>query len=99
MSRLPGFELCIGKEPLTATANLRDLREIRQSEDIDVRGAYNLIGTTEGDDFKTAFRTRYGQSKYRVMPLGLTNAPATFQAVYEGRSTRTTCAGFFGDAS
>jgi hypothetical protein len=33
MCRLPGFELCIGKEPLPATANLRDLREIRQGED------------------------------------------------------------------
>jgi hypothetical protein len=80
MCRLPGFELCIGKEPLPATANLRDLREIRQGEDIDVRGAYNLIGTTEGNEFKTAFRTRYGQFEYRVMPFGLTNAPATFQA-------------------
>jgi hypothetical protein len=51
MRRLPGFELCIGKEPLPATANLRDLREILQGEDIDVCGAYNLIGTTEGDEF------------------------------------------------
>jgi hypothetical protein len=80
MRRLPGFELCSGKEPLPATANLRDLREIRQGEDIDVRGAYNLIGTTEGNEFKTAFRTRSGQFEYRVMPSGLTNAPARFQA-------------------
>jgi hypothetical protein len=35
MRRLPGFELCSGKEPLPATANLRDLREIRQGEDMD----------------------------------------------------------------
>jgi hypothetical protein len=35
MRRLPGFELCSGKKPLPATANLRDLREIRQGEDID----------------------------------------------------------------
>jgi hypothetical protein len=80
MRQLPGFELCIGKESLPATANLRDLKEIRQGEDIDVHGMYNLIGTTEGDEFKTAFRTRYGQFEYRVMPFGLTNAPATFQA-------------------
>jgi hypothetical protein len=80
MRRLLGFELCIGKEPLPATANLRDLREIRQGKDIDVRGAYNLNGTTEDDEFKTAFRTRYDQFEYRVMPFELTNAPATFQA-------------------
>jgi hypothetical protein len=80
MCRLPGFELCIGKEPLPATANLRDLRESSARRRLDIRGAYNLIGTAEGNEFKTAFRTRYGQFEYRVMPFGLTNAPATFQA-------------------
>jgi hypothetical protein len=47
---------------------------------LDLRGAYNLIRIKEGDEFKTAFRTRYGQFEYRVMPFGQTNAPATFQA-------------------
>jgi hypothetical protein len=27
----------------------------------------------------TTFRTRYGSYKYKVMPLGLTNGPVTFQ--------------------
>jgi hypothetical protein len=47
---------------------------------LDIRGAYNLIGTNEGDEFKTAFLARSGQFEYRVMPFGLTNVPATFQA-------------------
>jgi hypothetical protein len=47
---------------------------------LDLRGAYNLIRIKEGDEFKTAFRTRFCQFQYWVMPFGLTNAPTTFQA-------------------
>ena len=35
----------------------------------------------EGEEWKIAFRTRYGHYKYLVMPFGLTNALATYQAL------------------
>ncbi|KAK9399643.1 PEG10: Retrotransposon-derived protein PEG10 [Crotalus adamanteus] len=44
----------------------------------DLRGAYNLVRVRARDEWKTAFRMRYGHFEYMVMPFGLTNAPRVF---------------------
>ena len=59
---------------------LNRVREARIIAKLDLRNAYPPIQIKEGDEFKTAFRTRYGQLEFKVMPLKVANAPATFQA-------------------
>ena len=46
----------------------------------DLRGAYNPIRTTDGDEYKNVFQTRYCQFEYWVMPFGLTITQAMFQS-------------------
>ena len=41
---------------------------------LDIHGVYNLIRMKEGDEWKTAFKTRYGLFESLVMAFGLTNA-------------------------
>jgi hypothetical protein len=87
-----GLRLCVdyralnsatvkNRYPLPLIAKMLDrMRGARIFTQLDLWNTYHLIRIKEGDEYKTAFRTRYGQFEYRVMPFGLTNAPATFQA-------------------
>jgi Reverse transcriptase (RNA-dependent DNA polymerase) len=58
---------------------LMRLEKAKYYTTLDLPSAYNLIRIKDGDEWKAAFRTRYGLFEPLVMQFGLTNAPATFQ--------------------
>jgi hypothetical protein len=58
---------------------LRNMAKARWFTKLDVIAAFHKIRIAPGEEWKTAFRTRYGLYEWNVTPFGLTGAPATFQ--------------------
>jgi hypothetical protein len=46
---------------------------------VDIRQGYNNIWIKKGDEWKAAFKTKFGHWEPLVMFFGLTNSPSTFQ--------------------
>ena len=58
---------------------LRNMAKARWFTKLDIIAAFHKIRIAPGEEWKTAFRTRYGLFEWNVTPFGLTGAPATFQ--------------------
>ena len=70
------------KYPLPLIQELVDkLKDSKVFTKMDIRWGYNNIRIKEGDEWKAAFRTNRGLFEPTVMFFGLTNSPATFQAL------------------
>ena len=88
-----GLRLCIdyrglnkvtipNRYPLPNMDELKDrVRGATWFTKLDLKNGFHLVRIKEGHEWKTAFRCRYGLFEYKVMPFGLINAPATFQAM------------------
>ena len=59
--------------------SLDRLSRAKQFIQLDLTNAYHRMKIREGEEWKTAFLTRYGHFKYQVMPFSFSNAAATFQ--------------------
>ena len=66
--------------PLPLTNEIIDrLKGAKLFTKLDLRWGYNLVRIAKGDEWKTAFKTRYGLFQWNVMTFGHKNAPGVFQ--------------------
>lgn len=73
ITRKDRYPLPLIKETLSALGKAKWLTKL------DVSAAFHKVRMAEGEEWKTAFRTRYGLYEWKVCPFGLTGSPATFQ--------------------
>jgi len=57
---------------------LRNIGRVKWYIKLDVVAAFHKIRIAEGDEWMTAFRTRYGLFEWIVTPFGLANIPSIF---------------------
>jgi hypothetical protein len=86
-----GLRLCIDYRALNAITKkdryplpliretLNNLSKAKWFTKLDVIAAFHKIRVAEGDEWKTAFRTRFGLFEWLVTPFGMANSPSTFQ--------------------
>ena len=64
-----------------ADEQIESIRGAKWFTKLDLYSGYNQFRVAGSDQHKTAFKCKFGHYEYTVTPFGLTNAPASFQAL------------------